>query len=360
MASSPGGSRLWVRAWLGAIGFVAWRRLASVWGTLVLTALVVMGPTALTPRGLVMVLASPIVGAFASALWLALVHPTARILLRSEAASFLRSLPSPRGAALLPLALVGLTHLPVVALLAAGSGLAAAGGALALATTASVALAYVRLPVRRRREVRWASPGAGLRAVMVRRLLADEALLRALAFAALAGGGAGLLVRNNQLEGAEATALGLAALLLLGAPAYASVLLPIAVVHRRLWPVCATNGVPFSTYLAAQILVLTTLVAALFGGAAALAALAAQVPPADALRLGGTGLAMGVALGGAGAAIAQWACEHARLAERLMLGALGACAAAAALLGILGEPSVIAALALAAMLLLRRQEPLSC
>lgn len=360
MASSRSGSSLWVRAWLGALGFVAWRRLAAVWVALAVTGAVVMGPTALTPKGLMMVLSSPAVGAIAGALWLALVHPTARILLRSEAASFLRSLPSPRGAALLPVALVAVAHLPVVALVAAGGGLELAAAGWALATGLSVALAHLRVPARRRREVRWASASAGLRAVLLRRLLADEAPLRALAFAALAGGGAGLMVRNNQLDGAAASTVGLAALLLLGAPAYAALILPIAVVHRRLWPVCATSGVSFATYLAAQTTVLVALLAALFGGAAALAALAAALAPADALRLGGAGLAMGAALGGAGAAIAQWACERKQLAQSVLLGALGACAAAAALLGLLAEAGVVAALTIAAMLLVRRQEPVSC
>lgn len=360
MASSRSGSSLWIGAWLGAIGFVAWRRLASVWGALGLTAAVVMGPTALTPKGLVVVLSSPVAGGLASALWLALVHPTARILLRSEAASFLRSLPSPRGAALLPVGLVAFVHLPVVSLWAAGKGVAAAGVLWALATGLSIALTYLRVPERKRRQVRWASASAGLRAVLLRRLLADEAPLRALAFAALAGGGAGLLVRNNQLDGAAASTLGLVALLVLGAPAYASLLLPIAVVHRRLWPLCATTGVPFSTYLAAQLSVLAMLMAALFGAAATLAALVGTLAPAEVLRLGGAGLVMGAALGGAGAAIAQWACEQARLAERVLLGALGACAGAAALLGVLAEAALIAALALAAMLLLRREEPVTC
>lgn len=361
MASSRSGSSLWAGAWLGAVARPAWRRAGAVWASLAVLAAVVMGPTALTPPTVVVLLrGSPLVSGLLAALWLALLHPVARILMRAEAASFLRTLPAPRGAPALPWLTLALMHAPVPALLAAGGLRQGALLAWIALICASALLGAVRWPQRPRPPARFASSGAGLRQILRRRLLADDALLRALGFTGLAGLGAALLIGNNQLLGASASTLGLGVVVVLGTPAWAAVIQPLAVVHRRLWPLCASSGVPHVAYVGALAAVLAGALIFLCVLAAALAALASQLPPGDALRMLAGAAVLGLALGAAGVTVAHWATQSALIAERVMTGALVCTAAAALLLGTLAEAGLAAALALAGAALLRLREPVLC
>ncbi|MEZ4364452.1 MAG: hypothetical protein R3B48_30025 [Kofleriaceae bacterium] len=358
MASSSRGSRLWIAAWTRAVAAAAWRRTAAVWTAVAVLAGVVMGPTGLLPADVVALL----VGSTAAAcllggLWLALLHPTARTLARGEEARYLRCLAAPRVAPALPWLTLAAMHAPPLALFAA-AGRWRLGAAVWLGlTAASFALAKVELPRRAPRPLAWRAPGQALRAVITGRLLADDGLLRGVAFAALAGLGAGLMIRNNQLLGASASTLGLGTIIVLGTPAWAAVTQPAARAHHRVAAVCFTAGMPAGTWLASLALVLAATLAVLFGLAAALAALFGGLPAGDLLRLVGGGLALGAAAGAAEAAVARWATRSAQVAARILTGTLLIAAAWALLLGLVGEAALLAAPALAVAALTRAPEP---
>lgn len=360
MASSLGGSSLWTRAWHRAVARPAWRRAVVVWLSVGMVAGVVMGPTALGPGDVVALLWHPTAAAVGAGLWLALLHPAARILVRAEAAAYLRTLPAPRAAGALPALHLVATHAPVAALLAAGGASRAACAVPLGLAAAQAALALAPTPRRRRGAPHWRSAGAGLRAVLLARLLADDAQARAPAFAALAGGGAALLLRANQLSGASASTVALGALAVLGTPAYASVVLPLTVVSRRLWPLCATAGVPYSTWQGALATVLAAALALLAAAAALLAAAGGGVTLTDGVRLVAGGAALGATLGVAAVPIARWATASAQVTQRVMTGAVASAALVGVALATWGELGLAAALALAAAATLRLEEPALC
>ncbi|HRC54485.1 MAG TPA: hypothetical protein PKU97_01120 [Kofleriaceae bacterium] len=359
MASSRSGSSLWTAAWLRAVAGPAGRRAGAVWASLAVVAAVVMGPTALTPPSVVALLtSSPGAAALLGGLWLALLHPAARILVRAEAASFLRSLPSPPLGSALPGATLALLHAPVPALMGAGGAPRAALLAWAGVTALSATLTLLPWPQRRRAQVAWRSAGQGLRQILWQRLWSDDALLRAAAFAGLAGLAAHLMIHNNQLFGPSASTLGLGTVALLGAPAWAAVIQPLAVVHRRLWPLCASAGVAHTSYVAALAVVQSAAMIAL----CALASLLATwgLPIGDVLRMLAGAVVLGLALGLAAVPVARWATQSATVAARVLTGTLACSASAVLLLGLWAETGLAAALAIAVAALLRIQEPVLC
>ncbi len=358
MASSRSGSSLWIRAWLRAVAQPAWRRTGAVWAALAIIASIVMGPTGLRPSTVVDLLwHSPAAAAVLAALWLALLHPPARILLRAEAAAYLRTLPPPRLAPALPAGHLALMQLPPLALFVAG-GKEGGGVGIWLGLTAlSALLGSLRWPPRRIAEPRWKSGVRALAAVLAHRLVADDALLRGLAFAGLGGAGASLLLRNNQLDGAGATTLGLGAVIILGAPAWTAITLPLALAHRRLWPLCATAGMSATGWVAAQALVLVATSAALFSFAALLAGGLAGLSLGDLAHLVGAGAVLGASSGLCAVRVGEWATRSRHAAERTVSGTLGIAAALALLLGLFGELTLLAAPALAFAVIASTPEP---
>jgi hypothetical protein len=358
MASSRSGSSLWVRAWLRAVSLPAWRRAAAVWAALAIIAGIVMGPTGLMPRDVVELLSLQLGAALLlGGLWLALLHPVARILVRAEAALFLRSLPAPPIAPALPLlSLLGM-QLPPPLLFAAG-GRPALGALVWLGlTAASYALAHLSLPRRAPQPLAWRGPLHGLGAILASRLFLDDALLRALAFAGIGGVGAGLMIRNNQLLGGAASTLGLGTLIMLGTPAWAAVTQPLAVAHRRLWPLCASTGMPAGIWVAALAGVLGAVMAVLFAAASIIAGLIAGLGAEDVARLAGGGVILGAVAGVAAVRVAEWATRGRQVAERVLTGSLLVAATLALMLGLFGEVTLLAAPPLALAALLRTREP---
>lgn len=361
MASSLIGSSLWVRAWLRAVALPAWRRAAAVWASLAIIAAIVMGPTGLMPGDVVdLLLHNPRAAALIAALWVSLFHPVARILVRAEAARFLQSLPAPRLASQLPLASLAVMQLPPLLLFWAGEeagwGLAVWGGCIAISYLAT----QLRLPPRRPRALRWTSPGHALRAVLASRLLTDDALLRGFAFAGIAGIGASLMIRNNQLVGPAASTLGLGTVVVLGTPAWAAVIQPLAVTHRRIWPLCTSAGMSPATWLAGLAVVLTVTLMGLCAVAALIAAAFGGLDFGDVARITGAAVGMGAALGLAGVRVGEWATRVKMVAERTVSGTLVLAAGGALLLGVFGELGILAALALAIAAAAQTREPTLC
>lgn len=358
MASSRSGSSLWTLAWLRAVALPAWRRAAAVWAALAVIAGIVMGPTGLLPADVVELLThAPGAAVLLGALWLALLHPVAKILVRAEAAAFLRSLPAPPVAPSLPALSLLLMQLPPPALLAAGGRPVLGVGVWVALTAASYALAHLALPRRKPRTLRWTSGVRALGAVLASRLVADDALLRAFAFAGLGGAAASLMIRNNQLDGAGATTLGLGTVIVLGTPAWAAVTQPLAVAHHRLWPLCAATGMPAATWVAAQAAVLGATMAALFALAALIAGGLGGLGLPDVARLAGGGLLLGATAGLAAVRVGEWATRTRQVAERVLSGSLLVAALLALLLGLFGEVALLAAPALALAALARTPEP---
>lgn len=358
MASSRSGSSLWIRSWLRAVALPAWWRAAAVWAALAVIAGIVMGPTGLMPSDVVDLLThAPAAAAVLGALWLALLHPVARILVRAEAAAYLRTLPAPGLAPALPaLSLWGM-QLPPPLLLAAG-GRPGLGGVVWLAlTAASYAGAQLQLPKRRPRPLRWKSGGRAVCAILARRLVADDALLRAVAFAGLAGAGAALMIRNNQLDGAGAATLGLGTVIVLGTPAWAAVTLPLAVAHRRLWPLCAATGMSAASWVGAQAVTLAATMAGLFTFAAGIAGALGGLGIGDVARIAGGGFVLGIAGGWGAVRVGEWATRGKQVAERVLTGTLLVATLLALMLGLFAEVTLIAAPAFALAALARTPEP---
>lgn len=358
MASSRSGSSLWIRAWLRAVALPAWRRAGAVWGALAIIASIVMGPNGLRPSTVVDLLwRSPPAALVLAALWTALLHPPARLLVRAEAAAYLRTLPAPRLAPTLPFVNLALMQLPPLAIFAAG-GRPDGGALIWLALTAlSAALARARLPRSRPRQRAWRSGVRALAAVLASRLVSDDALLRGFAFAGLGGAGASLMIRNNQLDGGGATTLGLGTVIVLGTPAWAAITLPLALAHRRLWPLCATTGLSAAGWLTAQALVLMATSTALFAFAALLAGGLAGLELVDVARLTGAAAVLGAASGLAAVRVGEWATRTRHAAERTVSGTLAISAALALSLGLFGEVALLAAPALALVAVASTPEP---
>src|SRR6185312_13698325 len=106
----------WV--WTRAVVAPAARRVAPVWIGAGIVGAVVFGPTGMQPRDLTgLALGAPAVGLVLVATWALLFLPAARVVVRADAARYLRSLPIPRWPAIAigTAALVGL-QLPWLAL----------------------------------------------------------------------------------------------------------------------------------------------------------------------------------------------------------------------------------------------------
>jgi hypothetical protein len=307
-----------------------------------------------------LLLHSPAAAALLGGLWLALFHPVAKLVVRAEAASYLRSLPAPRVAPLLPALTLAAMELPPLALFAAGGepgwGVASWAGCGAL----GYAMASVQVPPRRPRALRWTTPGQALRAVLASRLLVDDALLRGVAFAGIAGAGAGLMIRNNQLIGAAASTLGLGTVIVLGTPAWAAILQPLAVVHRRIWPACASSGMPAATWVGSLAVVLAGALAALCGAAALIASRVAALGAADTVRIVGGAAILGAGIGLGAVRVSEWATRAKMVAERVVTGTLLIAAVDALLLGLFGEVGLAAVVTVALMALARTPEPVLC
>ncbi|HEY4058535.1 MAG TPA: hypothetical protein VGM39_18105 [Kofleriaceae bacterium] len=237
----------------------------AVWAGAAIVAAVLFGPTGLPPHTVTLMMRESIGAALVvGGTWLLLFVPIARVIVRADAARFLRSLPhsSTKLLAVRVLALVGL-QLPWIALWVAGEivtrprdeAAAGVGGpsvallAIAATTILAVAISRWRPAMRVRRNPQWTSSSRAFAAIYAAALFrrASDALVRGAGLALLAGLAAGLFVHNNKLVGVDAAKLaGIIATLAL-VPAQLGVLSPLLDAHRSSAWLAASSGVSPST-----------------------------------------------------------------------------------------------------------------
>lgn len=252
---------MWVRAVVGP----ALRRALAVWIGAGIVGAVIFGPTAMQPRDLTgLALHDPGAGGVLCATWLLLFVPIARVVVRGEPATYLRSLPHGPTWPLAAAAIVVL-QLPWLALWVAGEGVRglAVVGAL---TVPAVLLAAWRPRKARVTAPRWRRGTTALAAVYVRGLVrrGGDALVRGAGLAILAGLAGGLLVHNNALTGTHAGVLAASVIAIVLVPATAGALLPLAQAQRAAADLAASLGLATRAPLAA-------VVAAVYVAAAAIA-----------------------------------------------------------------------------------------
>lgn len=350
----------WARVFARAVVVPAGRRASAAWVGCAIVAAVVFGPTGLKPRDLTgLALHHAGVLATLSLTWILVFAPTARLLVRADAAAFLRSLPAPRWlpVAIASAAIVAL-QLPWLALWIAGEGTRGIG-VFAASTVAIVALAAWRPRARRTGGPAWHTAGGALLGVYLRALArrAGDALVRGAGLSLLAGGAAGLFVRNNALLGAEAASVGASVIAVASVPAHVGVALVLATAHRETGWLAASLGISSARRTLA--LVLAFAIVHLGSAFLAVGAALALIGSSDAaLWLGGTALAIAAASAIGAARIVLGAEASPSLAGRTVAGAIVLAAVAVlalSLLGVAGAGAFAASCVLA--LALRKDAP---
>lgn len=332
--------------WTRAVVAPAARRVAPVWIGTGIVGIVVFGPTGMAPRDLTgLAFAAPPVGLVLVATWALLFLPAARVVVRADAARYLRALPEPRW----PVVAIGATalvilQLPWLALWLLGAGVV---GALvvALVTGLVIGLALIRARPPRVGALRWRGPLAALFGVYLRALRrrASDALIRAAGLAVLAGICAGLFVRNNELAPREASVLAAAVIAVVLTPGWAGALLPLVEAHRDSAWLARTHGISES----ARIGVLAAGSVAIYVATSLIAAIAATVIVPGAWLVP-VAVAMGAGMG-LGVTRALVRAERSEATSvRAVVGVIVATAIAIVALGALGASAVIAVLALGA------------
>jgi hypothetical protein len=338
----------WLDVWTRAVIVPAWRRAAAVWIGCAIVAAVTFGPNGMKARDLTWLALHHVgVGVVLGVTWLLVFAPTARLLVRAEGAAYLRSLPGPRvtpvvlGAA----AFVAL-QLPWAALWIVGEG--ALGIVVVIAMSLLlVALAHWRPPVMRATWPGWRRDSVALRAIQLRglRRRAGDALVRGAGLSILAGGAAGLFVRNNQLVEAGAAAVGASVIAVALVPAQVGVQLVILTTHRSTAWLAASLGTTRAARITAVVYALA--VVQLVATAIALVA-AALVIDADwrtLAWLAATSMVVAIAsaLGCARVLLADE--DSPTIAARAVVGAVGVAAVSVLALGLFGAAGVLASLA---------------
>jgi hypothetical protein len=224
----------WLAVFTRAVIWPAGRRASGAWIGAVVIGGLAFGGNGMSPRDVTTLATNNLaIGAVLATTWLLVFLPVARILVRAEAAAYLRSLPAPRVTPALAVvaALVGF-QLPWLVLWMLGDpahGLVVVGGL----TIVMVVLARVR-PRLLAGTPAWRTSARALTGMFARALVrrAGDALLRATGLAILAGCVAGLFVRNNGLEGAGAATLGACTIAILLVPAHVGPLVVLHDAHR--------------------------------------------------------------------------------------------------------------------------------
>lgn len=341
-----------MRVWTRAVVRPAARRFLGTWLGLLVVSAVIFGPTAMQPKDLTgLALHDPEVGVALGVTWILLFLPTARVLLRAESGRFLRSLPHARGAILgIGLAALAGLQLPWIALWWFGEGPLGLG-IVAITTLPIATLAVIHAPAFAPRFPHWRSDWAALRGIYFRavRRRAGDAMVRAVGFAVLAGVATGLLVRNNELAGAEAATLGASVIALLLVPAQAGMLMVLTEAHRQTEWLAATTGVDRGTRVAALATVIAGIDLVTTGIALGVEGVAFGANgPLVATALG---LALATALGTTRAVVV--AAPTPSASARVVVGAISIAAVSVISIGLFGIPGVLAALAIAMFWVLR-------
>ncbi|HEY1551331.1 MAG TPA: hypothetical protein VGG28_26060 [Kofleriaceae bacterium] len=307
---------------------------------------VIFGPNGMQPRDFArLALRSPVIGLGMVATWMLLFVPVARVIVRADAARYLRSLPSPRWpvVAISVGALVGF-QLPWLVLWAAGAGPVGLA-VVALVTILIAGVAWWRFAPPKTGALRWRGPIAALFGMYARALRrrAADALMRCTGLAVLGGLAAGLFCRNNQLESREAGVIGAAVIAVVLTPGWAGTLLPPIETHRDSAWLAATTGISEQ----ARRVALASIVVAIYLVTALLAAICAiTIAPDGAAWIFALTLASAAGAGFV-ATRAMIRSEHSdAMAMRVVIGAILATAIVVVALGALGATGAIAVLAI--------------
>lgn len=341
----------WLAVWNRAVIVPATRRALPVWIGAGIVAAVIFGGTGMHPHDLTqLALHAPTVAGGLAVTWLLLFVPTARLLVRDDATRYLRSLPfapwPPRVLAVV--AIVGL-QLPWLALWLVGEHWL--GAALAVAWTPFIALvALWRGRVPRVGGAHWGGPARALLRVYMRALRrrASDAVLRAIGLALLAGGAAGLFVRNNQLAAAQASVLATAVIAVVLVVGWVGCLLPLVEAHRSSAWLAQSLGI--GARMRSGVLTVAILVVYVATMALAIATAAFVLGDvATAGWLAAIGLVTAAALALLVSRAVMWAERSDATAARVVIGAIVASACAVLLLGWLDAPGAAALLALSVL-----------
>jgi hypothetical protein len=335
----------WLAVWIRAVIVPSARRAVPVWIGAGIVAAVSFGGAGMQPRDLTqLALHTPAVAIVLAVTWLLLFVPVARLLVRDEATRFLRSLPfaplPPRAIAIGALIVL---QLPWLALWLAGEH--ALGLVLALAYTPIIAVAALWVPRPPR-----AGNVRGLGGVYARALArrASDALIRAVGLALLAGGAAGLFVRNNQLEPSAAAVLAAAVIAVVLVPGWVGALLPLVEAHRASAWLAQSLGISE----ARRWCVLGWTIAKLYVAATVVALVPAAILVADRMTIvevAATAISTAFVLAVIVTRGVVWAERSSTPAAKLVVAAIVASALAVILLGWLGIVGVVALAAIATL-----------
>ncbi len=341
--SSRSARARWLDVWTRAVIVPAWRRAAAVWVGAALVGALIFGKNAMHPSDLTwLALHNVAIGSVLGVTWLLVFVPTARLLIRGEGASYLRSLPGPTIAPrMLALGALFLLQLPWLLLWTIGEG--AVGLVVVCAVTlAIVVLASWRPPVMKAKWPGWKRDGTALRAIHLRALRrrAGDALVRGAGLAILAGAGAGLFVRNNDLVDADAAVVGSSVMAVVLVPAEVGVLLVILTTHRQTAWLAASLGMSYATrvgsivYAIAVVQLAATLIA--LGGLA----LVAEPDQVTMTWIAGTSIAVALSSALGCTRILLSGEESPTVAPRVVIGSTAIAALALLCLGLFGLPGV--------------------
>jgi hypothetical protein len=338
----------WLEVWIRAVIVPASRRAFPVWIGAGIVAAVIFGGTGMMPHDLTqLALHVPLAGAALGLTWVLLFVPTARLLVRDDATTYLRSLPfSPGPPRVLAILALLVLQLPWLVLWLLGEHVL--GAMLVVAITPIIALlALWRATPARVGRGSWGGPARALLRVYLRALRrrATDSLIRAAGLAVLAGGAAGLFVRNNELAAQEASVLATAVIAVVLVAGWVGCLLPLVEAHRgsawlaqslgigdkkRVAVLCAAI---FFVYVAAMVLAIGVAALVIGDGATAAWLAALGLPTAIALALLVTRAVI-------------WGERSEAVATRVVIGTIVASACAVLLLGWLGAAGAGALVAL--------------
>jgi len=341
----------WLAVWNRTVIVPATRRAMPVWIGAGITAAVIFGGTGMHPHDLTqLALHAPVVAGGLAVTWLLLFVPTARLLVRDDATRYLRSLPhAPWPPRVLATVAIILLQLPWLALWLVGEHVL--GLTLAAAWTPVIAVvALWRGRVPRVGSRSWGGPARALLRVYVRALRrrASDAVIRATGLALLAGATAGLFVRNNQLEAAEASVLATAVIAVVLVPGWVGCLLPLVEAHRASAWLAQSLGIGARTRVAVLAMAIFGVYVMAMGIAVGAAALVLG-DLATAAWLAALGIPTGAALALLASRAVIWAERSDSVAARTVIGSIVASAIAVLLLGWLGAPGVVALVAIAVL-----------
>jgi hypothetical protein len=324
----------WLDVWMRAVIVPSARRALPVWLGALVVGSVIFGGAGMAPHDLTqLALHVPLAAVILAVTWLLLFVPVARLLVRDDAARFLKSLPHASPIAYVALALIAF-QLPWLALWLVGEH--ALGGVLAVGFTPVIALVALWRPRPPR-----AGHVRGLAQVYARALTrrAGDALIRAAGLGLLAGSAAGLFVRNNELEPEPAGVLATAVIAVVLVPGWVSALLPLVEAHRSSAWLAQSLGISERSRWA----MVGWTIAKLYLAATLVAIIPAAIILGDAttiLYVAGIALGTAAALAVIVTRLVMWAERSVAVAARVVIAAMVASAIAVLLLGWLGAVGV--------------------